>query len=196
MSSAGDDHAAETAEPVDDRVARFEQEALPFLAPLYAAALRMAGNHTDAEDLVQEALAKAFRSFHRFTPGTNVKAWLYRILTNTFLTSLRRHNHEVLLYDAQAADERPPYDRPITSLSAEAEMLSHWPDSEVKNALEQLPPEFGVAVYLADVEGFSYGEIATMTGTPIGTVTSRLHRARVQLRSRLAGYARVHGRIA
>mgnify|MGYP000948171813 CR=1 FL=1 len=179
------------------RAARFEAEALPYLDQLYGAALRMTRNRADAEDLVQDAYAKAFGSFHQYRPGTNLKAWLYRILTNTFINSYRKKQREPLQSDAETVEDwqlhRAASHDSVGLPSAENLALDALPDSDIKEALGQLTEDRRLAVYLADVEGFSYKEIAEIMDTPIGTVMSRLHRGRRQLRELLADYAREYG---
>jgi RNA polymerase sigma-70 factor (ECF subfamily) len=186
----------ETETPAE-RDARFEADALQYLDQLYAAALRMTRNPSDAEDVVQETFAKAYASFHQFTPGTNLKAWLYRILTNTYINSYRKKQREPQLSDGESVEDwqlaRAESHTSSGLKSAEMVALEHLPDSDVKEALQQLAPDFRLAVYLADVEGFAYKEIAEIMGTPIGTVMSRLNRGRTQLRNLLADYARERG---
>ena len=187
------------AESPAERLARFERDAMPYLDQLYSAALRTTRNPSDAEDLVQETFAKAYAAFHQYKPGTNLKAWLYRILTNTYINDYRKKQRQPLQSDAAEIEDyqlaRAEAHTSKGLKSAEAEALDHLPDSEVKRALQDIPEDFRLAVYFADVEGFSYKEIAEIMETPIGTVMSRLHRGRRMLREKLTDYARERGFI-
>ena len=190
--------------PVDtesaaERTARFERDAMPLLDLLYSAAMRLTHNPQDAEDLVQDTFAKAYASFHQYQDGTNLKAWMYRILTHTFINSYRKKQREPLQSDADGVEDwqlvRAEAHTSRGLRSAETEALDHLPDSDVKKALQELPSDFRMAVYLADVEGFAYKEIAEIMDTPIGTVMSRLNRGRSMLRTLLQDYARERGLI-
>ncbi len=189
--------AAETADLDDAQAAAFEEEALSHLDTLYSAALRMTRNPADAEDIVQETYAKAFASRHTFTMGTNLRAWLYRILTNTYINAYRKAQRAPQSTgDEEVSDwqlARAASHDSTGLRSAEMEALDQTPDAAVAAAIAQLPENFRVAVLLSDVEGFSYKEIAEIMGTPIGTVMSRLNRGRAQLRDLLSDYARENG---
>ncbi len=169
--------------------ALFESEVIPCGGQLYNAALRMTRNPNDAEDLVQETLAKAYAALHQFTPGTNMRAWLHKILANTFINSCRKRGRQPAQTLRAEFDEvdsaADPLGRPARS--AEAEALDQLESSPVMQALQELPEGFRAAIYLADVEGYPYREIATMLDVPLGTVMSRLHRGRARLRRKLAG---------
>jgi RNA polymerase sigma-70 factor (ECF subfamily) len=183
-------------ESTQERTLRFERDALAFTDQLYSAALRYTKNPHDAKDLVQDTYLKAFASFHQFEPGTNLKAWLYRVLTTTFINSYRKAQRQPLIANTEIEDWQLAASASHTSdqgKSAEVEALEKLPDSDVKRALQEIPEDFRIAVYLADVEGFSYKEIAEIVGVPTGTVMSRLHRGRKALRILLAEYAKEHG---
>ncbi|MBM3711138.1 MAG: sigma-70 family RNA polymerase sigma factor [Actinomycetota bacterium] len=185
-------------ESVEQRRKRFEADALQYMNQLYSAALRYTKNPADAQDLVQDTYAKAYVSFHQFEPGTNLKAWLYRILTTTFINTYRKDQRRPQLSDQELEDWQIADASSHTSdqgKSAEDVVLENLPDSDIKRALAEIPEEFRIAVYLADVEGFSYKEIAEIVGVPTGTVMSRLHRGRKQLREKLTDYARELGYV-
>jgi RNA polymerase sigma-70 factor (ECF subfamily) len=183
--------------PSDPR-ALFEEQALPYMDQLYAAAMRLTRNPADAADLVQETFVKAYQAFGQFQQGTNLKAWLYRIQTNTFINNYRKNQRNPYqgtiddLEDWQLGGAES-VTQSTSTRSAEAEAIDHLPDSAVKDALQAIPEDFRMAVYFADVEGFSYQEIADIMKTPVGTVMSRLHRGRRMLRELLAEYARERG---
>ena len=183
-------------ETLAQRKARFEKDALVFTSQLYGAALRYTKNSHDAQDLVQDTYAKAFTSFHQFEPGTNLKAWLYRILTTTFINNYRKDQRRPQISAGEIEDWQIADASSHTSdqgKSAEDEVLENIADKDIKEALAAMPDEFRMAVYLSDVEGFSYKEIAEITEVPTGTVMSRLHRGRKLLRSSLASYAKERG---
>ncbi|NHI17918.1 sigma-70 family RNA polymerase sigma factor [Microbacterium sp. CBS5P-1] len=189
--------APETTPAPADARAQFADQALPFMDQLYGAAMRMTRNPQDAADLVQDTFVKAYASWSRFEQGTNLKAWLYRILTNTYINGYRKKQREPYqgaiddLEDWQLGGAEST--TATSRRSAEAEAIDHMPASVVKDALQEIPDDFRMAVYLADVEGFAYQEIADIMKTPIGTVMSRLHRGRRLLRDKLRDYAAERG---
>ena len=197
LAVMSDTTETDVAEPADPK-ALFEEQALPFMDQLYAAAMRLTRNPADAADLVQETFVKAYQAFGQFQQGTNLKAWLYRIQTNTFINNYRKNQRNPYqgtiddLEDWQLGGAESVTQSTSTQ-SAEAEAIDHLPDSDVKDALQSIPEDFRMAVYFADVEGFSYQEIADIMKTPVGTVMSRLHRGRRMLRELLADYARERG---
>ncbi|MCL2785505.1 MAG: sigma-70 family RNA polymerase sigma factor [Propionibacteriaceae bacterium] len=178
-----------TAESREERVARFERDALPFINALYGAALKLTRHQADAEDLVQETYTKAFSSFNQFQEGTNLKAWLYRILTNTYINTYRKAQRSPRIADSPDIEDwqlaRADSHSVHVSSSAEMEALNNLTDSRIIAAMKSLKSEYRYPVYLADVEGFSYKEIAEILDVPVGTVMSRLSRGRVQLRNNL-----------
>jgi RNA polymerase sigma-70 factor (ECF subfamily) len=182
-----------------DLLERFDRDVLPLLPSLYGAALRMTRNPADAEDLLQETTLRAYRGFASFQEGTNLKAWLYRILTNSFINTYRKKQREPKTVDGpEDLDEWFLFDRlgaQSVARSAEDDVLANIPDADVKEAIESIPENFRMAVLLADVEGFSYKEIAEITRVPIGTVMSRLHRGRKALEKALYGVAKERGLV-
>ena len=179
--------------------ASFAEQAMPYMSALYAAAMRMTRNPADAEDLLQETYLRAYRGFEGFREGTNLKAWLYRILTNSFINTYRKKQRQPQTVEGpDDIDEWYLFDKlggRNVELSAETEVLDKIPDEAVKTALESLPENFRLPVLLADVEGFSYKEIAEIMDTPIGTVMSRLHRGRKALQKALWDTAKERGLI-
>ena len=197
---AGMDMARSASAPPEDPALRdrFEREVLPILPNLYGAALRFTRNPQDAEDLVQETYLRAFRGFAGFQEGTNLRAWMYRILTNTFINIYRKKQREPVTVQDDDIEDWYLYDRLGSSTveaSAESEVLEKLPDEDVQRALEALPEGFRMAVLLADVEGFSYKEIAQIMDVPIGTVMSRLHRGRKALQKALWETVRERGLV-
>ncbi len=182
--------------------AKFTELAMEHMPALYSAALRMTRNPADAEDLVQETFLKAYRAFGTFTEGTNLRAWLYRILTNTYINTYRAARRRPEVADVEDVEDLYLYRRlsgdgaAALGPSAEEQVLESFTDDEVKAALESLPDAFRMAVWLADVEGFSYKEIAEITDVPIGTVMSRIHRGRRALQKALHDFAEARGLVA
>jgi RNA polymerase sigma-70 factor, ECF subfamily len=201
LALKGATHPATTVRAMADQ-AQFSDQAMEYMPALYTAALRMTRNAADAEDLVQETFLKAYRAFGSFQEGTNLKAWLYRILTNTFINSYRASKRRPEKADVEDIEDLYLYKRlnelpsPGVGRSAEDELLETITDDEVKTAIEALPETFRMAVLLADVEGFSYKEIAEITNVPIGTVMSRIHRGRRSLQKALLEYAEARGLVS
>ena len=178
--------------------ATFAEEAMPLMDGLYSAAMRMTRNAADAEDLVQETYLKAYRAYERFEAGTNLKAWMYRILTNSYINDYRKKQRRPDESDIDDVEDLYLYRRlggaesAALSRSAEDELMELFGEDEVKVALEDLPEHYRLPILLADVEGFAYKEIAEILDVPIGTVMSRLHRGRKQLQKRLYAFAEEH----
>ena len=176
---------------------RFTADAMQYVDQLYAAALRMSRNSADAEDLMQETYMKAFAAYHQFTEGTNLKAWLYRILTNTYINLYRKRQREPQQSQGETVEDwqlaQAGEHDAVGLRSAEAEALRALPNTEVREALNELSEDFRMVVYYSDVEGFAYKDIAELLDIPLGTVMSRLHRGRRILREKLLDYARENG---
>lgn len=181
--------------------ARFADLAMPYMPQLYSAALRMTRNPADAEDLVQETFLRAYRGFHTFEEGTNLKAWLYKILTNTYINQYRKAKRRPDEVDMEEVEDLYLYRRlggdemPSSAESPEAQFLESIPSEDVKEAVESLPEQYRLAVLLADVEGFAYKEIAEILDVPIGTIMSRLHRGRKLLQKALWQFAESRGLV-
>jgi RNA polymerase sigma-70 factor (ECF subfamily) len=173
----------------------FEQQVMPIIDRMFGAAMRYTHDPTDAQDLVQETVAKAYQSFHQYQQGTNLRAWLYRILHTTYISMYRKAQRRPQETLQESIDDFSFYDEARTGPSAEREVFAEITDEVVKGALADLPDTFRMAVYLADVEGFAYKEIAEIMDTPIGTVMSRLHRGRKALQQALGEYARSQGLV-
>ncbi len=189
--------ATETTSETLQKQRLFEEQALPLLDQLYGGAMRLTRNPQDAEDLIQETYLKAFSNFDSFKQGTNLKAWLYRIMTNTYINSYRKAKRRPV---ESSADELSDFQLYTTSghdstglESAEVEALKQMPDSEISEAMNDLPEDYRMVVYYSDVVGLAYKEIAEVMGTPLGTVMSRLHRGRKLLRAALKDVAREKG---
>jgi RNA polymerase sigma-70 factor (ECF subfamily) len=185
----------------EEDLKRFEEEALPLANALYGGALRMTRNPADAADLVQETYLRAFRSWKQFQPGTNLKAWMYRILTNLYITSYRVKKREPQIVSTAEAVDFDLYQNlrdtaPRVAESAENIVLDSLGDEDVQKALTDLPEDFRMVVSLADIDGFSYKEMATILDIPIGTVMSRLHRGRKLLQKSLWGLAQERGLVS
>ena len=182
----------------EDERRRFQTDALPLLDSLYGAALRMTRNPADAEDLVQETMLRAYRAFDRFEAGTNLKAWLFRIMTNAYINTYRKRQREPRKVSSDEVEEFDLYRElknhdPQFSATPETIVLDSLVDSDITEAIEDLPEQFRLAVVLSDIEGFSYAEMAEIMDVPMGTVMSRLHRGRKALQKRLWELARDRG---
>jgi RNA polymerase sigma-70 factor (ECF subfamily) len=190
--------ATAAANLTDEEKRRFQEEAMPLLDSLYAGALRMTRNPADAEDLVQEAMMRGYRAFNRFEPGTNLKAWLFRILTNAYINTYRKKQREPRKVSQDEIEDFDLYRElkdhdPNLSVTPETIVLDSLVDSDILEAIDDLPEQFRMAVVLSDVEGFSYAEMAQIMDVPMGTVMSRLHRGRKALQKRLWDIARDRG---
>jgi RNA polymerase sigma-70 factor, ECF subfamily len=187
------------SEKKSEKLISFEQQALPLMPQLYGAALRWTRNPSDAEDLVQETFSKAFVAWAKFEQGTNLKAWLFRIMTNTHINLYNKRNKDQAktalddLEDWQIGSGESV--TAISTRSAEAEAMDNLPSEIIRNALDQIPAEFRMVVYYAVVEGLPYAEIADVMGTPVGTVMSRLHRGKKLLKTLLSDYAAQEGYV-
>ncbi|MFN2388525.1 MAG: sigma-70 family RNA polymerase sigma factor [Actinomycetota bacterium] len=186
------------ADLTTDARRRFQEEAIPLLDSLYGGALRMTRNPADAEDLIQETMLRAYRSFNRFEPGTNLKAWLFRIMTNAYINTYRKKQREPQKVSTENVEDFDLYQElklhdPRFSETPETLVLDSLLDSQIVEALDDLPEQFRLAVVLSDVEDFSYAEMAEIMDVPMGTVMSRLHRGRKALQKRLWQLARDQG---
>jgi RNA polymerase sigma-70 factor, ECF subfamily len=191
------DYAPDTRETDAQLAHRFHRDAIPLMDQLYAGALRLTRNPPDAEDLVQETMLRAYTGFRSFRDGSNLRAWLYRIMNNTWINNYRKQRRRPVEFSVDHITEARQADfaarGPISLRSAELEALESLPNAEIKEALLTLREEYRMVVYYADVEGFRYSEIADIMNTPTGTVMSRLYRGRRQLRTRLVALARERG---
>lgn len=177
----------------EDRRRLFEAQVMPLADRLYGAAMRYTRDPVDAQDLLQEAMVKAYRSYHQYQQGTNLKAWLYRVLHTTFLSMYRKQQRRPQENLTDDWGDHTLFDAVVDSGSVEEDVLASFTDQAVKDALADLPEQFRMAVYLADIEGFAYKEIAEIMDTPVGTVMSRIHRGRKGLQEALTEYARQRG---
>jgi RNA polymerase sigma-70 factor (ECF subfamily) len=187
-----------TGVPPEERESFFDREVMQHLDALYRTALRMTRNPQDAEDLVQETMLRAFRFLDRFEPGTNLRAWLFKILTNTYINRYRKQSSEPRVDSLDDSEELSLYrylDNEAASRggSVEAQVLDRFAEQDIKSAIEALPPQYRITVLLADVEGFSYNDIAEITNVKKGTVMSRLFRGRRLLQKALVDQARSAG---